>query len=161
MTIRVDPLDRAIAGPGGCIIWTGRVNHHGYGTVASELVHRRVYLNEVGAVPEMLDHLCHVADGSCNGGPTCLHRRCINREHLAESDPRTNTQRGLVATRQRQLGVPRRIASLAREVCSHGHDLTDPDNRLFRSDRPGIFRCRTCNRVGCARRKENRHARAA
>lgn len=29
-----------------------------------------------------LDHLCHTKDKICKGGKTCLHRKCVNPEHL-------------------------------------------------------------------------------
>jgi hypothetical protein len=50
----------------GCLIWTGRLNNHGYGVIkvktSTRLVHRLMYEYEVGPIPEglELDHLCRV-----------------------------------------------------------------------------------------------------
>jgi hypothetical protein len=48
------------------------------------LAHRAVVMSQVEIPDDMtVDHLCHNADLTCVGGPACLHRRCVNPEHLA------------------------------------------------------------------------------
>lgn len=74
--------------PNGCIYFTGWINTGGYGVVKREgrdqRAHRAAYELFVGPIPEglVVDHECHNRDWSCLGGKTCLHRRCVNFEHL-------------------------------------------------------------------------------
>ena len=75
--------------PNGCIYFTGCVLDTGYGQVKVDSKdvgsHRAAYEHFVGPIPEgmTIDHECHNADLSCAGGRSCLHRRCVNVEHLA------------------------------------------------------------------------------
>jgi hypothetical protein len=59
----------------GCWVWTGRVNHKGYGKISwngkESRVHRVVYEHFRGSVPEGLQ-VCH----HCDNPP------CCNPEHL-------------------------------------------------------------------------------
>ncbi len=75
---------------GGCILWTGGRGSKGYGVVRHAdgrdlMAHRAYWELFVGPIPEdmTLDHECHNRDETCAGGPTCIHRRCVNPEHLA------------------------------------------------------------------------------
>ncbi|GAB3169889.1 sigma factor [Streptomyces incanus] len=80
-------MAKTTPGPNGCVIFTGSTVE-GYGQIFAagrrELTHRVAYLLLVGEIPEgmRVSHLCHTADTSCPGGKACLHRRCINRDHL-------------------------------------------------------------------------------
>lgn len=82
--------------PNGCIHYTGQVNRHGYGRVTkggtTAQAHRAAFEYFVGPIPEgmTVGHKCHDADETCAGGPTCLHRRCVNWEHLALETIRDN-----------------------------------------------------------------------
>ena len=65
-----------------CWLWDGCLNSRGYGCIGingvSRLAHRVAYEAAKGPIPDglVIDHLCHNADPSCSGGPTCRHRRC-------------------------------------------------------------------------------------
>ena len=78
-------LDRCVAGPGGCIIWTGGAQSNGYSQAMAEgrmwLGHTLVWTALVGPVtPGMeLDHRCGV-------------RRCVNHRHLREVTHQENSQ---------------------------------------------------------------------
>ena len=72
----------------GCILWTGRVDDQGYGRMGPTLTgtthaHRSAWILAYGPVPEemTIDHTCH-SESTCRRGSKCLHRRCINPEHL-------------------------------------------------------------------------------
>lgn len=51
--------------PGGCLVWTGKSNHDGYGEIQHEgaiwKVHRLVWTLTVGPIPEGLE-VCHRCD---------------------------------------------------------------------------------------------------
>lgn len=82
--------------PDGCIYFTGAVGADGYAKIRATgrlvFAHRAAYEYFVGRIaPGMtVDHLCHNEDPSCAGGPSCLHRRCVNWEHLREATQREN-----------------------------------------------------------------------
>lgn len=73
---------------GGCIEFSGSLNHAGYGSVGkhgargNSLVHRVVYEHFFGPLGEglELDHLCR-------------NRRCCRLDHLEAVDRRTNVRR--------------------------------------------------------------------
>ncbi len=128
---RMDPQ------PNGCIYYTGSVAPNGYGEVwtgeHNAGAHRAAYELFVGAIPEghTIDHECHNRDETCAGGPTCLHRRCVNWEHLAVKSRGENC-----------LASPTSVASInkAKTHCIRGHEFT-PENTL---QRPGGRACRAC-----------------
>lgn len=105
-----------------CWLWTASTDGDGYGRFkigghVGRMVgaHRVAYELLVGPIPEGLDidHTCHNADESCAGGRSCVHRRCVNPEHL---EPVTRSEnvlagRGLSAQRARQ------------SECAKGHPL--------------------------------------
>ena len=82
----------------GCWLWTGTINHAGYGRFAmprshhgqrERMAHRMTYEMAVGQVPDglQLDHLCR-------------RRSCVNPDHLEAVTSAENTRRGLTARRQ-------------------------------------------------------------
>lgn len=88
-----------------CLLWTGNVNKYGYGRLKAtnqvtvqKMVHRVVYeyTHSVTLAPsQWIDHECHnlaAVLGACKGGVSCLHRRCINAEHLILTDSASNLQ---------------------------------------------------------------------
>lgn len=99
--------------------------------------HRWVYEQAHGPIPEHLtiDHLCHGWDLSCPGGPTCLHRRCVEITHLEAVTRRENTLRGRGPA----------AVHAAMTHCKYGHELT-PDNCYARPDGHSRRRCLTCAR---------------
>lgn len=82
-----------------------------------------------------IDHLCHTNDPLCLGGATCLHRRCVNVEHMEEVAPVLNVRRG-----QSFAGEQSR-----RTHCPKGHPLED-GNLAASSLTYGVRRCLTCTR---------------
>lgn len=109
MTRRTRPaheriLDRSVAGPGGCIIFTGSVTDRGYGKVSirrgiQRTVHVVIYEALVGPVPEgyEVDH-------------RCLVRNCVNHLHL-----RVVTKAG----NRQAVGISKRNTSGYRGVAFH------------------------------------------
>lgn len=134
-----------------CWIWQGSVtdSSEGYGHIRDEQsircrAHVVAYELFVGPIAPGLeiDHLCHNADHECRGGRLCLHRRCVNPEHLEPVLPRTNRLRSLVNP----------LAKLARRThCPKGH-LFDETNTIRRTSDGHGRRCRICERE-----KERRH----
>lgn len=129
----------------GCWHWTGYVSPHGYGSFYKRagvpkpetfLVHRVSHELHNGEIPEgyHVDHVCHNKDESCREGVNCLHRRCINPEHLEAVPPRVNILRGRGPAADNS----------AKELCQEGHPL-EGDN-LYVEPSGGRI-CKTCRRV--------------
>lgn len=133
----------------GCLIVTEwRPQPKGYVRVApvderaGQLVHRLVMEVRLGrrlAEGETVDHTCHNGSG-CTGGPTCVHRRCINADHLEVVDAVTNWERGTQGA-----------IRLHREKthCPHGHPY-EPAN--LRTSKQGYRQCKACHRARSAGR---------
>jgi hypothetical protein len=74
--------------PTGCHLWTGMLNREGYAQFSvnnyTQPAHRWIWKRDRGPIPKglMTDHLCHTRDRTCRGGPSCIHRRCVNLDHL-------------------------------------------------------------------------------
>lgn len=136
-----------------CILFAGAVNGAGYGSVrrngktlgAHVLAYEVVY----GPVPEghQVDHTCHNIDLACPGGPTCLHRRCVNPEHLEAVTHRENVLRST-----------RTLAGQnARKThCPAGHALTENNTYLWNQSGGRVARaCKTCHRDRAAARRRS------
>lgn len=74
---------------GGCWIWNANTSRDGYGLFTVKRgdgmnAHRFAYQLRFGAIPDgmELDHACHNEDPACRAGRECLHRRCVNPDHL-------------------------------------------------------------------------------
>lgn len=141
-------LERAVAGWGGCIIWIGRLDKDGYGAITVDgrpgsRVHRVTYEAFVGPIPNGLeiDHLCHHRDKSCPSNTTCVHRRCINPEHLEPVTHRTNVIRSLAV-------------DAGRATCIHGHPWTEANTFVSQGQR----RCRLCRNERARRYKAEKTA---
>ncbi len=139
-------LQRMEPQPNGCIHYTGTIDSNGYGKStfpAGDSAHRAAYELFVGPIPDgfTIDHECHNADETCVGGPTCLHRRCVNWEHLSAKPSADNTKAS-----DRSTGS----INAAKTHCIHGHEYT-PENTYVSPGRPGSRECRKCNRDATAR----------
>lgn len=111
----------------GCLLWTGAVNHHGYGRIMlddrrTRLIHRVMYEMFVGPIPAGLeiDHLCRV-------------RHCASPAHLEAVTRRVNQLRGNTIA----------AANAAVTHCPAGHEY-DLLNTYW--TREGGRNCRACHR---------------
>lgn len=92
----MDAVDRffakVVAGPGGCWIWAGHVNHKGYGIFYNGGRRIRAHQFSLGLVGVTVpagmvpDHLCRV-------------RRCVNWGHLEVVTPGENSRRSPIMGR--------------------------------------------------------------
>lgn len=139
---------------GTCIQWIGPTNVEGYGRLShggqTFQAHRVAYESVNGRVPAgmFLDHTCHTdaaARGDCAGGPTCLHRSCVNPDHLEPVTALVNTMRSPMAPA---------AVNAAKTMCIHGHPF---DSENTHTDKDGKRHCRACCRV----RDRKRRARTA
>lgn len=118
------------------------------------LLHRWVYIQTFGAIPEgfEVDHICHneaVIRGECEGGVTCAHRACINPEHLRAVSKSENQRSGLAGFGNRQ-------------VCeSRGHELSADNIYTDSYGRQTCLACRRINAKEAARRYRARKKVAA
>jgi HNH endonuclease len=144
---RQSPDEYAIDPETGCWLWLrGVISTSGYGstTVDGKRVpaHRAIYERHRGPIPEgmTLDHVCHTNDLKCPGGISCLHRRCVNPDHLEPVPFRTNVLRGRSMT----------ALNAAKDQCPRGHPYDAANTyiqRRLQGDRIGFGRiCRTCRR---------------
>jgi hypothetical protein len=135
----------------GCWHWTGTVEQKcGYGianigsrrdgTRRRVQAHRHAF--EIAVRPLIprgqpghlqVDHECHNRSKTCQGGPTCLHRRCVNPAHLAAKSPGENTH----ASRHTPAAKNR-----AKTHCERGHPLAEDNLRV---DSEGRRHCYTCH----------------
>lgn len=119
--------------PDDCWLWKGgtqrgwaqQIYHEGGRLMVAHfaLLHFRSII-----VPDGMetDHLCHteaLRNGTCDGGPTCPHRRCVNPWHLEVVTRSENTARRV------------------RTSCRRGHEYT-PENTYIGPDGKRV--CRAC-----------------
>jgi len=123
----------------GCWLWTQPVDQDGYGRIGDYRAHRVSYLLFRGELQPGLeiDHVCHTLDLACPGGVTCIHRRCVNPQHLELVTHRENGLRG------RSLPA----ANAAKTHCSAGHPFDEANTYVT----PGRRQCRRCNAQAVAR----------
>lgn len=135
----------------GCWTWTGQIAGNGYGRFAHEgsslAAHRVVYELLVGPIPEAmtLDHTCHnlaASRSECSEGNDCLHRRCVNPDHL---EPKTSVQNAADSPNHQTNWTS----------CIRGHEFT-PANTYVTKD--GGRKCRTCRAAATRRYLQKRGA---
>lgn len=137
--------------PNGCWEWSGTLTSYGTGAGyglfwlegKNRPAHRVSWSWANGPIPDgaVLDHTCH-SDSECSEGTSCLHRRCVNPDHLRP----TSTRENLLA------GRTRAAKNAAKTHCPQGHPYDDENTGTYRKGGSIIRRCRTCNRE-YARRK--------
>lgn len=141
---------RCIRTEQGCLLWRGYVNADtGYSMIGggskqeTELGHRLVFSLAVRPLDdaEHVDHSCHNEDLICAGGKTCLHRRCLEPEHLEAIDQEENNRRAAEHAR-RTPGS--RWTNEQRGTCKNGLHPWIPEN-IGQNDRQ-VY-CIPCNRV--------------
>ena len=123
-----------------CILTKAYESLNGYGKYMtvngkSYRAHRAAWIKAYGAIPKgmVIDHVCHneaVERGECEGGITCIHRACINPEHLRLVTQRENVMAGLHNIDNRT-------------HCYQGHPFEG--NIMVRKN--GKRECAECNRV--------------
>lgn len=147
-------LQRMEPQPNGCIHFTGRITASGYGVVRAAGKDRPAHvaaweLHHGVHVPRgfWVDHQCHNGSG-CAGGHGCLHRRCVNWEHLAAVTPAVN----ILASHN---SIAAKYAD--RDHCKNGHEFT-PENTAWRKDGSGGRRCVICRQEYNRRSRERKHS---
>ena len=134
----------------GCWIWTGSIMRHGYGLIQNNgkslTGHRVSYELFKGPVPKglVVDHTCH-DPRTCDGGRSCIHRRCVNPDHLeAVTKKRNSSAERSCASKSLVLGrensVKRRLGVTH---CVHGHEYT-PENTIIQRTKRSPNGCRVC-----------------
>lgn len=118
-----------------CIIWKQSLKETGYGQTFFQgkvtRAHRAAWIKVHGPIPKglVLDHTCHNPK-ECEGGVTCIHRACVNVDHL-----RLITQQENVMTGRHNIDN--------RSHCNQGHPFEG--NIMVRKN--GKRECAECNRV--------------
>lgn len=115
---------------GECLRWSGFINPNGYAqyrdpaTGQRVLAHRWIYSKLVAPIPSglVIDHV---------RGRGCLHRDCVEIDHLEAVTHRENARR----------------YSEAQTHCKHNHEFT-PENTYVVTNKLGYSErhCRTCQR---------------
>jgi len=124
-----------------CWMWTAQISVAGYGKFYFEgspwLAHRFSYQFFVGPIPEGLtiDHVCH-SNSDCEEGSLCLHRRCVNPDHLEPVTQEENVAR--------MNGTPGPAEKIH---CLRGHPLSGNNLIIRGRGNNGKLRreCRTCS----------------
>lgn len=126
-------MARVVVHADGCWHWTGCLSPEGYATLtvrpASIRPHRWLYEYTYGPVPGglVLDHTCHNIAQCTLTKHACLHRRCVNPDHLEPVTQSENLRRA------------------RRSECVNGHSMTD-DNTYYAPSTPEYRRCVECRR---------------
>lgn len=138
----------------GCWLWTHSCQSEGYATFSERhrhfAAHLYAYRTLVGPIPKglTLDHLCHTRDESCAGGPSCLHRRCVNPSHLEAVTAVVNNLRGRSP-----------MAKNKRKThCMRGHEFTLENTRISKK---GSRQCRACQMANQRERRALERGEAA
>lgn len=137
----------------GCWLWKGSLTA-GYGVLPVKngrciRAHRASYREFVGEIPlekPQLDHTCHDPK-QCDGGPKCIHRRCVNPLHLK---PATNKENS--SSERGRNGFASGKAQKDKTACPQGH-LYDSKNTGYSPNGRERY-CRACGRMRAAAKRE-------
>lgn len=99
--------------------------------------HRAAWMLVNGPIPKgmVVDHICHneaVVNEECQGGFDCIHRACINVEHLQLVTPSENSKKTV------------RILAF-KTHCTNGH-LLDDNLMYYKSKEENRSVCKTCHK---------------
>src|ERR1017187_4114656 len=139
---------------GDCIKWRGYLgpkNGYGYYGLASQvpvLAHRFAYIVWRGDIPDdlpHLDHLCHNRAEGCPGDRACLHRACVNPEHL---DPVTRSMNLMRSPLRGNGGRSPNQRNRAKTHCDAEHEFTEANTYMWQGQR----HCRICRHDAQLRR---------
>ena len=117
----------------GCWVFTGAINHFGYGIVGLQnskkidRTHRVAYRHFKGEIPTglVIDHICR-------------NPACVNPRHLQAISQSDNIKRSLLVKMRG-----------ARTHCKHGHEFT-PENTKYVKGQRGR-RCAKCLQISKAK----------
>lgn len=146
-----------------CWIWTGTIKDNGYPMFGRYgYAHRYAYQLWNGPLIEGLqvDHQCHNLDKACVAGNACLHRRCVNPDHLRQVEGMVNASAGSSSRPRLKYTNPPYNNRLSLTHCRRGHRL-NAQNAMFYDRGRTIFRiCVTCGvlRTWAQRRLGTAHA---
>lgn len=131
-------LKKTARAENGCLLWTGSMHSkNGVGVVRMDgrlhQAHRLIYEILKGPIPEglVIDHICHNRDLSCDGGPKCPHRRCMDVEHMEPTTNVINIKRGRAG-----------INSRKKTHCPQGHPYSEENT--YRYAKGNRRFCRIC-----------------
>ena len=125
-----------------CIIWEKFINENGYGQTFFQgkvtRAHRAAWIKAHGLIPKglVLDHTCHNPK-ECEGGVTCIHRACVNVDHLR-----------LITQQENVMAGRHNIDN--RSHCNQGHPFIK-ENIMVRKN--GKRECAACRKVHVANAK--------
>jgi len=134
-----------------CVIWHKSKNEKGYGqdylNGKNTKAHRAAWIRAYGEIPKgmIVDHKCHneaAKLGECLGGVTCLHRACVNIDHLQLATQSQNVSSGIWSID-------------VKATCPKGHSYKDERNIMTRAN--GVRECAECNRERARRNWANRN----
>jgi HNH endonuclease len=116
----------------------------GWPVTKGAFIHRLSWIYYKGDIPEnmVLDHLCHDTK-TCAGGNSCVHRRCVNPNHLQ-----------LVTLAKNSQNTSRLLKN--KTHCIHGHAL---ENNIYKygKNRQSCLTCSTIQKDAYhLRRKEKK-----
>lgn len=133
---------KVVVASNGCWHWAGsRPGEYGHVTVDGKRhqAHRWLWEQVHGPVEAhlVMDHQCHNRALVCNPAE-CLHRQCVNPDHLEPTTQRLNCLRGKTL----------QAAFAARTHCDYGHEFDAPNTQWRTSRGKGAGRvCGECRRL--------------
>lgn len=149
---------------GDCWIWLGSKNGYGYGQLSVvrdngrksfKGAHRASHEIFLGPIPDgtQVDHRCHneaMARGECDGGPSCVHRACVNPDHLRAVTLQENIAASprrvemIVSKNTRHVGC--RLLGCTRSHHGSGWCVTH-GRRAAKGMFPGFYRIKRSSRI--------------